>query len=534
MFVHNTRFISITALLITIATARIASATCTVTAFGATGNGTTDDRAAIQAAIDSCASSGDRDVYFPSGTYLVTRNGSAFYNLNVPSGIRLRGASQSGVMLKQAAGMAGSVRILFITGDDVHVEDMTLDGNKANQSVDEHRAGIFATTTNRLVVQNVTAQNFTGDGFYLFTAANESTLRGVYARGNNRNGITFGGAITGAVVTGSRFIGNAVQQVDSEPGVGAAVNHITITGCTIDGAGVSNDYALTVSGSANTSRSYGWSIVGNTINGGIFIVWTEGVQVSANRGINPTTKSSVTVYRKSSNVSVVGNDFHLTQTTVSLGGIYVVGTGPGDTPERVVIAGNTVKVDQPASVGIQAQGAISVTIANNNVRGASASSSGNAGIFVRATIGAEDFRSAIVTGNTVANFGQYGIEIAGNVTAKLLSLDVSHNILDDDAATPTMTTGIRLDDGTGAAKQISLIGNQIMGGVMASVVSYPASAVVLIGGTRGSNPVYSVAGTPEGQVAAPVGATAVRRDGGAGATFYVKESGTGTSGWIAK
>src|ERR1043166_6962440 len=62
------------------ATARIASATCDVTTFGATGNGTTDDRVAIQNAINSCSSSGDNDVYFPSGTYSLTQAGTAFYN----------------------------------------------------------------------------------------------------------------------------------------------------------------------------------------------------------------------------------------------------------------------------------------------------------------------------------------------------------------------------------------------------------------------------------------------------------------------
>lgn len=41
-------------------------------------------------------------------------------------------------------------------------------------------------------------------------------------------------------------------------------------------------------------------------------------------------------------------------------------------------------------------------------------------------------------------------------------------------------------------------------------------------------------GTPEGAVTAPVGAMYSRTDGGASTTFYVKESGTGNTGWIAK
>lgn len=41
-------------------------------------------------------------------------------------------------------------------------------------------------------------------------------------------------------------------------------------------------------------------------------------------------------------------------------------------------------------------------------------------------------------------------------------------------------------------------------------------------------------GTPEGVVKAPVGSTYHRRDGGALTSFYVKESGTGATGWVAK
>lgn len=41
-------------------------------------------------------------------------------------------------------------------------------------------------------------------------------------------------------------------------------------------------------------------------------------------------------------------------------------------------------------------------------------------------------------------------------------------------------------------------------------------------------------GTPEGSVTAPVGAVYHRTDGGAGTSFYVKESGTGNTGWVAK
>ena len=42
------------------------------------------------------------------------------------------------------------------------------------------------------------------------------------------------------------------------------------------------------------------------------------------------------------------------------------------------------------------------------------------------------------------------------------------------------------------------------------------------------------AGSPEGVVTARIGSTWRRTDGGAGTSFYVKESGTGNTGWVGK
>ena len=51
----------------------------------------------------------------------------------------------------------------------------------------------------------------------------------------------------------------------------------------------------------------------------------------------------------------------------------------------------------------------------------------------------------------------------------------------------------------------------------------------------GGEPIItSGVGTPEGQITAPVGSMFTRTDGGAGTTLYIKESGTGNTGWVAK
>ena len=51
----------------------------------------------------------------------------------------------------------------------------------------------------------------------------------------------------------------------------------------------------------------------------------------------------------------------------------------------------------------------------------------------------------------------------------------------------------------------------------------------------GTDAVWSSgAGTPEGAKAAVVGSMYTRTDGGAGTTLYIKESGTGLTGWVGK
>lgn len=46
--------------------------------------------------------------------------------------------------------------------------------------------------------------------------------------------------------------------------------------------------------------------------------------------------------------------------------------------------------------------------------------------------------------------------------------------------------------------------------------------------------VRSGEGSPEGVVQANPGSLYLRTNGGAGTSFYVKESGTGTTGWVGK
>lgn len=468
----------VAAVALTVAAAPSARATCDVKTFGAVGDGVANDGPPVQAALNTCGLIvfGDGDVYFPAGTYQMARQGTAYYAVHVPAGTLLRGADAATTVLRMAPNIGTSVRLLYLDpGDLTRIRQVTLDGNKAAQVTppgDEHQACIFANATRWLTIEGVVARNCPGDGVYLYTNARDTTIRDSTIVDNDRDGIALAQAIDGVLIASNRIGNNRAQQVDSEP-VGVTANNVSIVNNIIDN-GRSNDYAITVSGSGKDTRSSNWTVTGNVIKGPTFVVWAHHVTFSGNAVINATTKPAVDVYRTSSDVVVDGNALSCTQTsTASVPCVNVVGTGLGHLPERVTISDNAITVAHPLGWGVRAQGVISVSVEGNTMRGPGVASAYGAGVYLRATAldPVPQFRAAVVRGNHISAFGKYGVSISGNYLpstgerAKMLSLDVSGNTFDDEAAVPTMKVGVNLDDGSHALVQATAIGNTFLGGV---------------------------------------------------------------------
>lgn len=68
-------------------------------------------------------------------------------------------------------------------------------------------------------------------------------------------------------------------------------------------------------------------------------------------------------------------------------------------------------------------------------------------------------------------------------------------------------------------------------GNLVTAVSFKKNAMFLAADTVR---IWTGTGSPEGAVTAPVGSTYHRTDGGTSTSFYVKESGSGNTGWVAK
>jgi hypothetical protein len=132
-----------------IATAPVTAGVFNVKTYGAKGDGSTNDKAAIQAAIDACYTAGGGTVFFPTGTYIVDPAGG---RIVLKSGVSLSGQGDSSVLkIKNAA---GNFEVWFAPADgysltNAEISHLKFDTNMANnpsatcQSADGYRQRII-------------------------------------------------------------------------------------------------------------------------------------------------------------------------------------------------------------------------------------------------------------------------------------------------------------------------------------------------------------------------------------------------------
>ena len=132
--------------------------------FGAVGDGTTDDRAAIQAGLESCITLG-KTLFFPKGTYAM----SSFHPIDGPSAaIQLSITNPVGVLsmvgdnatIKTTVATHAS-HMLYVrgaqNGKDINLEGLTFDANFKSQSGfrhDERNQSLTTVTVNNCTFKN--------------------------------------------------------------------------------------------------------------------------------------------------------------------------------------------------------------------------------------------------------------------------------------------------------------------------------------------------------------------------------------------
>jgi parallel beta-helix repeat protein len=214
--------------------------------FGAKGNGTNDDTAAIQKAIDAVAGTGGM-VTIPRGTYMinaVARNGRSGLSVGRDMTLRL----DPGAVLKALPNAAQDYCILLVSGaDHVNIIGGTLVGDLGAHlgTEGEWGMGLQISRSRSVVVQGVTARECWGDGFYVTNGSSEITFCQVVADHNRRQGLSIVSG-DGILVKDSTFTNTKGTDpqcgIDVEPSGGQAVSNLLITGCAVTnnaGGGIS-------------------------------------------------------------------------------------------------------------------------------------------------------------------------------------------------------------------------------------------------------------------------------------------------------
>jgi len=215
-------------------------------------------------------------------------------------------------------------------------------------------------------------------------------------------------------------------------------------------------------------------------------------------------------------------------------GILVVGannvTGsPFEYAKGCVVKGNTIynagEVGNNINGGIKIHATLGVVVSSNTLI-----DSNELGINIYA-----DNKGFVVSGNTIIDVKSNSWIAAGNIVIRAAyneGVIDGNAILLVDATKATYVSERGIYFATTTNNKVH-IGNNFN---TAKVKQHTAEGQNVVFGSIGQADaeIYTGLGSPEGVITAKVGSLYIRRDGGVGTTFYVKESGTGNTGWVAK
>jgi hypothetical protein len=351
-----------------------------------------------------------------------------------------------------------------------------------------------------------------------------------------------------------------------------ANNGTVIEGNVIEG-GYSSSAAILISDNGGVYSPTDVVVSGNVIRNhqastGVFVDGYRRLSITGNTIQMPNDARGISLDDGSNNVgddlTITGNSIGHTGGTFTSDGIYMLTQGVG------TISGNTIRgfrygvnleVGAPTITGNSITSNNSHGIfCNSTVTGAyimSNNISSNGGSGVASNSGAAGL---VVIGNYIAANGNYGIRTGTNATVLNNQIInnvnqgiragsnsmINGNVVSDGSSTAITARGIE-QDGTATGCTISAntvrspAGKFLHGIYMPSFAANVENNITYASGTTAdiatgtsSNVKASGAGTPEGAINAAPGSTWSRTNGGAGTSFYIKETGTGNTGWVAK
>ena len=501
--------------------------------FGVVGDGVTDDTTAIQAAINNSAS----EVYFPAGKYIISDT------LLVSSNTRL--VSWTGAPPTTVALANNDVNLVF-----------------TNQT--ENKSACFTNTDPLVPISNfcisgisIIAQEFGGfnwawifewfgalsHNYFSIKAENKSLSGGVYKSteivGSPSWVQYFDSCIFKLADTTTQYI---VDHVHSDSyisncyftGGKGVIDRGTggnlYVGCHFDRTEYSASSAGITLARADVHATSGGSQ--KVLSACYFDLHTIGVKVdtSVNVGANNLNWGSIItgcIFRNETNtdIQLENNVTYTTLGCVITNNTFTGGTSTsidiGASWDNVTIVGNRRLVNTTfnyeskdfsvlqENLGVHQTGGPLFNVGNETFRSQTAVS----GFF-----GSSKSGNGLVLGSLTGNTPFIGASRDSGGTATALNF-----FTDNTKRLVLAADGSSFYPNTGGTLSLGQAGNR-WSDVASIQFSVGASGVPWTSGT----------GSPEGVVTAIVGALYSRTDGGAGTTLYVKESGTGNTGWVAK
>lgn len=416
--------------------------------FGAVGDGVADDTAAIQAAVT--AASNNASVYFPAGTYLVGAAGidvasktgltlfgesaiikiTAISTLTIPSlgacSIRFSSCTRSGVRgLTINGNSIASAAVGFSAGTECFVIDCTIFASGATGQVVSSNGGVRNRFTDNLIYSG----NGTARGLWLgnVTAGNMETDVDIV------NNTVRNHAATGIVIcsVGGRCVGNHARTNDG-------------AGIIFPGAGGFSTKNLTVTGNYcvdNLFHGIQSDVIYSTAADCI-----SGINLSGNVCVGNARGSGSGIYMLNSrNCVITGN--------VCLDNV-AAGIVADDNNIGLTISGNTCADTRAGGARTQLTGIrMNVTndaSANYTVTGNTLRNNSDTGLQIICTVAAKTLTNVAISGNSIVDNATYGIFAAESAYGDMSGVVITGNTLKGHATqdirsfVPKMVVGLNI------------------------------------------------------------------------------------------
>jgi len=521
--------------------------------FGALGDGVTDDTAAIQLALNT-----GLDIIIPSGTYLVstTLNFSAEGQSLIGQGSPT--LKSNGLVVANPNGGDPVPILQSVNLSDIEVAGITFDCNA--ETLGGFRATLNSPTADH---KNIKVH----DCSFLNTLEVFDAATGLIPTGNsfvgaitvdNRQGASFTYKIKGVSLYNNTFDNKPIGGGSSHGCVVTYAEDVSFVDNTVLSGGFHGMEAVECI-DVVISRNHVEDCFQSALGVGTFV---KNFTISDNVCRNCSGDGVITVEHNSINGVVSGN---LIEDAINQGINVSYGTGgasPFNEVNNIIVASNVIKALSTAEgkIGINAYSSTGGNIGT----GLSLKDNVLDGFATGIECSWLDFGQ--VTGNTVRRFGLVSVGRPNKTFIQLTGCDkivVDGNICEQEVT----EHAIVIDTSLVSNSRINVVNNiiqsatagalvrkigsgefKVAGNTTFGAINYvscdgtqsirmaindgPLSGQPLVGGTLKGY--VEGTGTPEGVVAAFVGSTYGRLDGGAATSFYVKEVGSGDTGWVAK